>query len=139
MQKSTVYVSMSDDNNIGCSYAIIEKKSKNTIIIYKDLECIILDYDLLLTNNFNYHYLLLKHYNSATKAYKDFMKLIGKMCKKSIDSKYFKNPINEDNWMVFENDTNEHMISEAEKNIYLLRKNELIEFIKDKKDKFIKE
>ncbi|MBO4245334.1 MAG: hypothetical protein J5892_01185 [Bacilli bacterium] len=139
MQKSTVYVSMNDTNNLDCSYAIIEKESKNAIIIFKGLECIILDYDLLINDNYNNHYLLLKHYENTTKAYKDFMKLIGKMCKKSVDSKYFKKPIDEDNWMVFENDTNEHMITIEEKANYLTRKNDLINFINDNKDKFIKE
>jgi hypothetical protein len=36
-------------------------------------------------------YLLLKHYDSDSSAYRDFLKLIGKMCKKSGDSKYFWN------------------------------------------------
>ena len=139
MQKSIVYVSMKDSNDIECSYAIIEKTGKSVIIIFKDLECAIYDYDALLKKDFNYKYLLLKHYKNTTKAYKDFMKLIGKMCKKSVECKYFKNPIDEDNWMIFEDDTNEHMILDEEQSLYLERKNSLTEFIKDNKDKFVKE
>lgn len=138
MEKSIVYISMKDKNDIECSYAIIEKEKKNAIIIFKDLECAIYDYDALLRDDFDYKYLLLKHYDNTTKAYKDFMKLIGKMCKKSVECKYFKNPIDEDNWMIFEDDTNEHMISEEEKSTYLDRKNSLTKFIRDNKVKFIK-
>ena len=139
MQKSIVYVSMKDNNDIECSYAIIEKDEKNAIIIFKDLECAIYDYDAFLRNDFDFNYLLLKHYPNATKAYKDFMKLIGKMCKKSVECKYFKNPIDEDNWMIFEDDLNEHMILDEEKTIYLDRKNSLCKFLKKNKNKFIKE
>ena len=138
MEKSTVYVSMNDKSAIGCSYAIIEKEGKNAIIIFKDLEVGIFDYDALLKETFDYSYLLLKHYENTTKAYKDFMKLIGKMCKKSVNCKYFKNPIEEDNWMIFNDDTNEHMIVEEEVSNYLIRKNDFIEFIKNNRDKFIK-
>ena len=138
MEKSIVYISMKDKNDIECSYAIVEKEKKNAIIIFKDLECAIYDYDALLRDDFDYKYLLLKHYDNTTKAYKDFMKLIGKMCKKSVECKYFKNPIDEDNWMIFEDDTNEHMILEEEKSTYLDRKNSLTKFIRDNKVKFIK-
>jgi len=138
MEKSTVYVSMNDKNLIGCSYAIIEKEEKNAIIIFKDLEVGIFDYDALLKESFDYKYLLLKHYENTSKAYKDFMKLIGKMCKKSVNCKYFKNPIKEDNWMVFNDDENEHMIVKEEASNYLIRKNNYIDFIKNNRDKFIK-
>lgn len=139
MEKSIVYVSMIDKNDFGCNYAIIEKEGKSAIIIFRNLECAIYDYDELLKDDFNYKYLLLKHYENTTKAYKDFLKLVGKMCKKSVEGKYFKNKIVEDNWMIFEDDTNEHMILEEEKDLYLDRKNDLTEFIKNNKDKFIKE
>ena len=138
MEKSTVYVSMNDKNAIGCSYAIIEKDGKNAIIVFKDLEVGIFDYDALLKENFDSIYLLLKHYENTSTAYKDFMKLIGKMCKKSVNCKYFKNPIKEDNWMIFNDDTNEHMIIEEEVSNYLIRKNDFINFIKNNRDKFIK-
>ena len=64
MEKSTVYVSMNDKNAIGCSYAIIEKDGKNAIIVFKDLEVGIFDYDALLKENFDSRYLLLKHYEN---------------------------------------------------------------------------
>ncbi len=137
MEKSVVYVSMKDRNDADCSFAIIEKEDKRAFIIFKDLECAIYDYDALLRDDFDYKYLLLKHYENTTKAYKDFMKLIGKMCKKSVNCKYFKNPIEEDNWMIFNDDTNEHMILEEEKKVYVDRKNSLTEFIRNNKDKFI--
>ena len=35
MEKSIVYVSMRDDNNIGCSYSIIQKDELKVIIILK--------------------------------------------------------------------------------------------------------
>ena len=56
MEKSTVYVSMQDKNDIGCSYAVVEKEEKNVIIIFKDLECVIYDYDMFLKDDFNYNY-----------------------------------------------------------------------------------
>ena len=61
MQRSIVYVSMMDRNDVGCSYAIIDKDGKNAIIVFKDLECAIYDYDALLKDDFDYKYLLLKH------------------------------------------------------------------------------
>ena len=66
------------------------------------------------------------------------MKLIGKMCKKSIEGKYFRNHINEDNWMIFNDDENEHMILDEEKTTYIDRKNKLTEYVKNKKNEFIK-
>lgn len=133
MEKSTVYVSMKDDNNLDCSFAIIEKNKKSVIIIFKDLECAIYDYEHFQKEDFNYKYLLLKHYKDETSAYKDFMKLIGKMCKKSVDSKYFNNHIIEDNRIVFFNDTNEKMISETKEEKYLERSSKLNNFIKENK------
>ena len=38
--------------------------------------------------------------------------------------------------MIFNDDTNEHMILDEEKSIYLVRKNSLTEFIKNNKHKF---
>lgn len=130
---------MNDKNELGCSYAIVDKGEKSVIIIFKDLECAIYDYEFFQTKDFDYKYLLLKHYEDATSAYKDFMKLIGKMCKKSIDSKYFKNHIIEDNRIIFYDDKNEHMIIGERKDEYLTRKTNLNEFIKNNKNIFIKE
>ena len=138
MEKSTVYVSMNDKNDLSCSYAIVDKGEKSVIIIFKDLECVIFDYDYFKSDDFDFKYLLLKHYNDTSLAYKDFMKLIGKMCKKNIDSKYFKNHIIEDNRIIFYDAVYERSITKEETNDYLDRKNRLKEFIKVNKDKFIK-
>lgn len=137
MEKSIVYVSMEENNDKECSYAIVDKGEKSVIIIFKDLECAVYDYEFFKTNEFDYKYLLLKHYEDSTAAYKDFMKLIGKMCKKSINSKYFKNHVIEDNRIVFYDDTNEHMIIGERKDEYLTRKDNLTDFIKNNKEKLI--
>ena len=137
MEKSIVYVSMHESNGLGCSYAVVDKGEKSVIIIFKDLECVIYDYEDFIKDNFDYKYLLLKHYDDSDLAYKDFMKLIGKMCKKSIDSKYFKNHIIEDNRIDFYDDKNETMITSETNDKYLIRKKELNHFIKNNKDKFI--
>ena len=136
MEKSTVYVSMNNEE-FEYSYAIVDKGEKSIIIIFKDLECVIYDYEEFKLDEFDYKYLLLKQYNDSTSAYKDFMKLIGKMCKKSIESKYFKNHIVEDNRIIFTDDTKEKMLDENKNDEYLNRKNKLTEFIKNNKDKFI--
>ena len=138
MEKSKVYVSMDDDNNLGCSYAIIEKSKKSVIIIFKDLECAIYDYDDFIKDNFDYKYLLFKHYDDTSKIYKDFMKLIGKMCKKSEESKYFMNHKNEDNWMIYTDNSSHHMVLETEKDEFTPRKENFTNFIKDNKYKFLK-
>ena len=101
MIESTVKVSMRDDNDLNCSYAIISKGNTNVIIILKDSECAIFDYNSLKADNFVYEYLLLKHYDNDSDAYKDFLKLIGKICKKQEGSKYFLNHKREDNRMIF--------------------------------------
>ena len=134
MQKSTVYVSMRDEN-LDCSYAIVEKEGKSIIIILRDLECIIYDYNDFQLDNFDYKYLLLKYYEDSSLAYKDFLKLIGKMCKKSIDSKYFNNHIEEDNVIIFYDDKKENMIPKERENEYLERKEKLTNFIRNSKNK----
>ena len=60
MEKSIVYVSMRDDNNIGCSYSIIQKDELKVIIILKDLECGIFDYNKLKCNR-EFKYVLLSN------------------------------------------------------------------------------
>ena len=138
MEKSVVYVSMKDDNNLDCNYSIIEKGEKSVIIINKDLENVIYDYNDFIKEDFNYKYLLLKHYDNSSLAYKDLMKLIGKMCKKNVDSKYFNNHIDEDNRIIFINDMDEHMILKSEKNNYSERLNSLNNFIKLNRSKLRK-
>jgi len=118
MVESNVKVSMRDDNGLNCSYAIISKGGASAIIILKDAECGILDYDLLKTPGFEYAHLLLKHYANDAEAYRDFLKLIGKMCKEREDSKYFLNRQKEDNRMVCCGPQGAHAPSEEEKRIY---------------------
>ena len=47
VEKSVVYVSTRDDNNINCTYSIVQKDELEIIIILKDLECAIFDYNQL--------------------------------------------------------------------------------------------
>ena len=117
MEKSVVYVSTRDDNNINCTYSIVQKDELEIIIILKDLECAIFDYNQLKQEK-KFKYLLLKHYEDSESAYKDFLKLIGKMCKKSKSSKYFSNHRIEDNRMIHNNFKSEYMIRPEERNEY---------------------
>ena len=121
MTESIVKVSMQDENSLNCSYAIITKDKISILIILKDTECGIFNYDDLKSQKGNLRYLLLKHYSNPSFAYKDFLKLIGKMCKKNANSKYFSNPKDEDNRMVFEDFDHEHMLSAEEKMSYEAR------------------
>ena len=57
MEKSIVYVSMEENNDKECSYAIVDKGEKSVIIIFKDLECAVYDYEFFKTNEFDYKYL----------------------------------------------------------------------------------
>ena len=136
MEKSMVYVNISE-KNYEYSYAIVDKFEKSVIIILKDRECAIYDYEDFLKEDFNYKHLLLKYYSDSTLAYKDFMKLIGKMCKKSINGKYFKNHIDEDNSMIFQDDKNEYMLTNPIDE-YKERKKNFINYIKNNKDIFTK-
>ena len=134
MEKSTVYVSMRDDNNLDLSYAIIQKDELKIIIILRNSECAIFDYDEL-KNKHAFNYLLLKHYPNDELAYKDFLKLIGKMCKKSKESKYFLNHKDEDNRIIYIDNLNEHMINDDENDIYKERFIDFETFIKGIIDK----
>lgn len=136
MTESTVKVSMGDENGLNCSYAIITKDKMSIILVLKDSECVVFNYDELKSRNHAYHYLLLKHYDSASYAYVDFLKLIGKMCKKGKDSKYFENPKNEDNRMVCGSTGGEHMIIEEERPLYEERYSDLKGFIMENKEAF---
>lgn len=104
MEKSIVNVSMRDDNNYGCSYAIITKEKnkiqKSIIVILRDLECGVFDYEEF-KNNENLRFLLLKQYDNNVYALKDFYKIVGKMCHKNIESKYFLNHKEEYNRIKF--------------------------------------
>lgn len=119
--QSTVKVSMRDGNNLNCSYAIVSKANSSVLVILKDSECAIVDYDSLKAERYTYQYLLMKHYSDEADAYTDFLKLIGKMCRKHEDSKYFLNHQQEDNRMICCNLKEEHMIQKEEKKIYAER------------------
>ena len=135
MEKSIVYFDTLDNK---CCYAIVDKREKGVIIILNELECVIFDYDDFSNDNFNYKYLLIKYYDDFDYAYKDFLKLIGKMCKKNIESKYFKNHIKEDNSISFVDFKIEHAVSSMDLK-YEERYKKLIEYIKNNKEKFIKD
>ncbi len=123
MNESVVKVSMQDENELNCSYAIISKDSTSIVIILKKKECGIFDYDVIKRKDFRYEYLLLKHYDSESVSYKDFLKLIGKMCTKDKNSKYFGNHKQEDNRMVADS-MGARMINEDEKSAYDERYND---------------
>lgn len=108
MRKSTVNISLRDENGLACSYAIVDKGEKSVIIILFGTECAIYDADDL-QESACCRYLLLKHYHSETQAYRDFLKLIGKMCAKKSNSKYFGMHIDEDNRMVVYENEDERM------------------------------
>ena len=82
MTQSMVKISMRDENTLNCSFAIITKDTLSIILILKDCEYAIYNYNDLRTAKENCHYLLLKHYKNPSFAYTDFLKMIGKMCKK---------------------------------------------------------
>ncbi len=128
MNKSIVTISMSDENELGCSYAIVDKGIATVVIIFRKSECAIYNYNVFRSGSLN-NYLLLKHYVDETSAYKDFLKLIGKMCKKAQSSKYFLNPIEEDNRMVCSVDGTEHMINDYEIITYKIRFDDFINHI----------
>jgi hypothetical protein len=132
MEKSIVSVSMRDENDLDCSYAIVQKDELKIIIVLRNSECGIFD----LNNLKSFNYLLLKHYPDDESAYRDFLKLMGKMCKKSKDSKYFLNHIDEDNRIVYIDSQNEHMINDVEKDEYKERLTAFEDFINENIKKF---
>lgn len=100
MNISTVKISLRDENSFDFSYSIITKGEKSIVIILKDADCGIFDYEAMKNDDFVYSYLLLKHYTTTSVAYKDFLKLNGKMCAKKENSKYFGSHKDEDNRMI---------------------------------------
>lgn len=136
MNLSKVGISLADDNGLGCSYAVIEKSNASVILVLKDAECAAFDYDCIRKKNFDFEYLLLKHYADEKAAYKDFLKLIGKMCAKRNDSKYFGNYVEENNRMVFRADGICRMIKSDEYTEYEKRFTEYKNFILNNRDRF---
>lgn len=126
---------MRDDNSYNCSYAIITKEKnkiqKSIIIILKDLECGVFDYDKFKSTE-ELRFLLLKQYDNNDYALKDFYKIVGKMCHKSIDSKYFLNHIEEYNRIKFVDFQTETMIDFNNNDEKLfLRYNSFLKFIEE--------
>lgn len=79
-----------------CSYVIVQKGAYSITIVLRCKECAIFDSFELMRSE-NCHYLLLKQYTSEQQAYRDFLRLIGKMCIKKDNSKYFAEHLEEDN------------------------------------------
>lgn len=126
---------MRDDNSYNCSYAIITKEKnkiqKSIIIILKDLECGVFDYDKFKSTE-ELRFLLLKQYDNNDYALKDFYKIVGKMCHKSIDSKYFLNHIEEYNRIKFVDFQSETMIDFNNNDEKLfLKYNSFLKFIEE--------
>ena len=136
MIESNVKISMRDNNNLDCSYAIINKSGISVIVILRNAECAIFDYDVLKDSRSVDHYLLLKHYADDSLAYTDFLRLIGKMCKKEPDSKYFRNHKEEDNRMVNNGNMPEHMINDDERVIFENRFNVFMGFVSKNRGAF---
>ena len=128
MNESTVQISMKDENKLDCSYAIITKDLSGVVIVLRKMECGIFDYSEIREKRNDLKYLLLKHYDSEKTAYKDFLKLIGKMCMKSKESKYFGVHMNEDNRMIADS-FGARMINEEEKDVYESRYNDFLSCI----------
>lgn len=129
MTESTVKISMRDENAFNCSYAIVTKGTITILLILKDCECAIYDYHDLKAAKESCRYLLLKHYKNSSDAYTDFLKLIGKMCKKRSDSKYFLCRKQEDNRIISEDLEHNHMIRDEERDTYRERLIEFEEFV----------
>lgn len=108
-------VRMEENEALGATYAVVEKGGTGVLLLLKDRECGIFDYSAEGLGEFRY--LLLKHYDTASRAYEDFLKLVGKMCKKGEDSKYFGRRIAEDNRMV-RTAGGEHGITREERAAY---------------------
>jgi hypothetical protein len=98
IQNSFVYSSIGNDPS-EVDYAIIVKDKKGVIIGKGGTSVIALDISLLSNSMFVLNY---KELSTSDEAYNKFLKWIGKMIKKTSDSRYFnqKNPyhhINEEN------------------------------------------
>ena len=123
MTESTVSISMRAENGLDCSYAIVRKSDHAVLILLRDAECAIFGHDAPESR-----YLLLKHYPSDRSALKDFYKLIGKMCAKPENSKYFGTRKDEDNRMVVLSNGSEHMLQPGEAGIYAQRLHAFLAF-----------
>ncbi|MBQ7848237.1 MAG: hypothetical protein IJ343_00745 [Clostridia bacterium] len=109
MTESTVRVFMRADNGLGCSFAVVDKGGAAVLILLRDAECAV--FELHAPDS---RYLLLKHYPDGREALRDFYKLVGKLCAKPAESKYFGTRKDEDNRMVVTADGQEHMLQPDE-------------------------
>lgn len=136
MIESKVIVSMDGDNALGCSYAIVTKCSSNStvLIMFKGKDCTIVDFDALQSNNMRC--LLMKHHMNSHDTYSDFMKLIGKMCKKNETSKYFRKDYDEDNIVICTGSDERH-VKECDAGAFKDRRAKLLEFIMEHKSDFL--
>lgn len=136
MEKSIVHVSMKGDNNYDCSYAIITKEKnkiqKSVIVILKELECGVFDYEKFKSTE-DLRFLLLKQYDNSDYALKDFYKIVGKMCHKNIESKYFLNHKEEYNRIKFVDFQTETMDFDYNDEKLFLRYNSFLKFIEEKR------
>ena len=106
---------MEENPAAGAVYAVVDKGSASVLLVLRGRECGVFDYTAMSLDKFQY--LLLKHYDTPSRAYEDFLKLVGKMCKKREDSKYFGNHVPEDNRMVRTME-DEHSITCKERALY---------------------
>lgn len=128
-------VRMEENRALGATYAAVEKGGIGVLLLLRDRECGIFDYSAGGLGEFRY--LLLKHYDTPSRAYEDFLKLVGKMCKKSGDSKYFQNRLSEGNRMV-RTAEGEHGITREERAIYEERFTAFREFVTRERDTILK-
>lgn len=135
MTTSVVRVSMEEDNGLFCSFAVVEKERSGVVILLRDLVCAVFPCQAFCERGADCRYLLLKHYEHQETAYKDFLKLIGKMCKKREDSKYFLRPKEEDNRMVFWDFFHEKPITDLQKGDYDKQLAEFWQFIRENFEK----
>ena len=108
-------VRMEENQALDAAYAVVEKGPAGVLLVLKDRECGI--FDCTAMNSDQFQYLFLKHYDTPSRAYEDFLKLVGKMCKKREDSKYFGAHLPEDNRMV-RTAQGEHGITREERSVY---------------------
>ena len=127
MENSDVSVSQRGENHLDCRYAIVRKAAAAVLVVVRNADCSIFDTTDL--QHSNVRYLLLKHYPSADMAYRDFLKLIGKMCTKRADSKYFGKHLPEDNWMLVDKSGRDRMICPDERAMFDDRRQELMSYI----------
>ncbi len=128
-------VRMEENRALGAAYAVVEKGALGVLLVLKDRECGVFDYTAM--NSDKFQYLLLKHYDTPSRAYEDFLKLVGKMCKKREDSKYFRNHLPEDNRMI-RTAEGEHGVTREERALYEERFAAFRQFVAGERSRILK-